>query len=282
MTTLDQFESVFKAASKDVYHFAEIHFPRLLLVHDLEHDAGWARMVKNYLTFLPGQETWSVFTAADYTDAEDLLARVRAFEPSLICTYRNLKSSAGICPYSLGAYLDVMTQVVQAPVLVLPHPAESAELRSNAKGLDKVMAITHHLNGDQLLVNYADAFTAPDGHLFLTHIEEMGIFENYMETISKISAIDTDSARELIGNRLLKEPSDYAEGIRAKLARLQPELRVEAIVIMGRRLREYKALIEQHQIDLLVFHTKNEDHLAMDGMAYPLAVELRQLPLLML
>jgi hypothetical protein len=51
---------------------------------------------------------------------------------------------------------------------------------------------------------------------------------------------------------------------------------------MGRRLAEYQRLIEEHKIDLLVLNTMDEDQLAMHGLAYPLAVELRQIPLLML
>ena len=41
-------------------------------------------------------------------------------------------------------------------------------------------------------------------------------------------------------------------------------------------------LIERHQVDLLVLNTKDQHQLAMHGMAYALAVELRQTPLLML
>ena len=44
----------------------------------------------------------------------------------------------------------------------------------------------------------------------------------------------------------------------------------------------YRRLIEQHEVDLLVLNTKDEDQLAMRGIAYALAVELRQTPLLML
>ena len=51
---------------------------------------------------------------------------------------------------------------------------------------------------------------------------------------------------------------------------------------MGRRIEEYTRLIEEHEVDLLVMHVKDEDQLAMHGLSYPLAVELRQIPLLML
>ena len=51
---------------------------------------------------------------------------------------------------------------------------------------------------------------------------------------------------------------------------------------MGRHLAEYRRLVEAHEVDLLVMHTKDEDQMAMHGMAYPLAIELRQIPLLLL
>ena len=51
---------------------------------------------------------------------------------------------------------------------------------------------------------------------------------------------------------------------------------------MGHHLSTYKELVQKHQVDLLVMNTKDEDQLAMHGIAYPLAVELREIPLLML
>ena len=57
---------------------------------------------------------------------------------------------------------------------------------------------------------------------------------------------------------------------------------IEHVVRFGHRLSEYRSLIEEHEIDLLVLNTKEEDQLAMHGMAYELAVELRHIPLLML
>ena len=59
-------------------------------------------------------------------------------------------------------------------------------------------------------------------------------------------------------------------------------LTVETVVAMGHRLSEYEQLIREHEVDLLVMNTKDEDQLAMHGLAYPLAVNLRSIPLLML
>ncbi len=54
------------------------------------------------------------------------------------------------------------------------------------------------------------------------------------------------------------------------------------LVAMGDRIEEYRRLIDDHRIDLLVLNTLDGDQLAMHGQAYPLAVELRNIPLLML
>ena len=51
---------------------------------------------------------------------------------------------------------------------------------------------------------------------------------------------------------------------------------------MGHHISDCQRLIERHHVDILVLNTKDEDQLAMHGLAYPLAIELRQLPLLML
>ncbi len=89
-------------------------------------------------------------------------------------------------------------------------------------------------------------------------------------------------ARQEIQARLLKDPEDYIESCRKGLARSAPDLTVEAMVTSGHHIRAYRRLIEEHEVDLLVMNTKDEDQLAMHGLAYPLAIELRAIPLLML
>jgi hypothetical protein len=51
---------------------------------------------------------------------------------------------------------------------------------------------------------------------------------------------------------------------------------------MGHHVSDCREIIDQHAIDLVVMNTKDEDQLAMHGLAYPLAIELRDLPLLLL
>ena len=103
-----------------------------------------------------------------------------------------------------------------------------------------------------------------------------------MEAISKIPTIDSEVARKEIQARLLKDPEDYIASCREGLAGSASELTVESMVTSGHRIGTYRRLIEEHEVDLLVMNTKDEDQLAMHGLAYPLAIELRTIPLLML
>jgi len=103
-----------------------------------------------------------------------------------------------------------------------------------------------------------------------------------MTTISKIASVDTDTAREEIRRQLLKEPHDYIRSCREVLAKLEKSIEIQESVTLGHHLTDYRRLIEEHNVDLLVMNTKDEDQLAMHGVAYPLSVELRDLPLLLL
>jgi hypothetical protein len=178
--------------------------------------------------------------------------------------------------------LDVLTQATTTPVLVIPHPERPEFQQLAGRRPRSVMAMTDHLTGDHRLVNYAAHVTHPGGRLLLGHVEDDAIFERYMEAISKISTINTDVARKEIKARLLKDPEDYVDSCREGLARVWPELTVEAMVTSGHHIRAYRHLVEEHKVDLLVMNTKDEDQLAMHGLAYSLAIELRAIPLLLL
>ena len=115
----------------------------------------------------------------------------------------------------------------------------------------------------------------------LAHIEDDATFERYVEVISKIPSIDTDNARETILAQLLKEPRDYVRACREELAAQEVDLSVEEVVTTGHRLSEYQQQIARFAVELLVMHARDEDQLAMHGLAYPLAVELRHIPLLL-
>ena len=285
MTNLDQFESVFKSADKAVYTYDRPTFDRVLLVTDLnEADAaGIANRVRSFLTEIDEADTrWDTLCGDEFGSVQALLENIEKQKPDLIVTYRHLHSEAWKWPHSLGEYLDVMTQATSVPVMVLPHPDAQRALPHSIKDTDRVMAITNHLTGDNQLINMALTFTKPGGTCWLTHVESQPVFERYMDAVSKTPGIDTDVAREALGEQLLKEPRDFIVACREVLDAQGLQVRIEEVVAMGRRVDEYGELIAKREIDLLVLHTKDDDQLAMHGAAYALAVELRGIPLLML
>ena len=286
MTKVDQFESVFRAAAREVFQYEPLSISRVLVVCDLsgEEAAAYAAGIEG--AFARGwperQISWSVLGGDGFAGVEPLLAEVEKAQPDLICTYRNLRTQAWKYPYSLGVYLDVLTQAVPVPVMVLPHPQSGHEVLPRLERPDHVMAITDHLTGDHRLVNHAVAFTPPGGHLYLSHIEDEVLFAHIMTAVSKLPFIDTEEAREGLRKQLLKDPHDYVGSCREVLEKHELPLQVEEIVSFGHHLSEYKRYVDEQKVDLLVMNTKDEDQMAMHGLAYPLAVELRQVPLLLL
>lgn len=283
MTKLDQFESVFRAASKAVFEYERIAIKSVLVVTDQEEEAA-ARTGEQVVKFLNvlDDADFRVVGADEFGDVPELLGLVEEHRPDLVCTYRHLHSESWRWPHTLGEYVDVLTQATTTPVVVLPHPKSMRASDHAMEHTSVVMAMTDHLTGDARLVNYAVRLTEPAGKLFLTHIEDEATLERYVDTISRIPSIETEDARKQILARLLKEPEDYIQSCRTVLHQEGLELDLTSIVRLGKHIEEYQSLIEEHQVDLLVFNTKDHDQLAMHGLAYPLAIELRQIPLLML
>lgn len=284
MTRIDQFESAFKAANKTVYTYAPITFSKVLVITDLdEYEAQlFSDRVRAYLSVLGDGIAWHLAKGDECASLGQLLELIETQRPDLICTYRNLHSGGWRWPYSLGEHLDVLTQVTTTPVLVLPRPDDHEHFMATTENTDSVLAVTNHLAGDDRLVNYAVRLTARHGTLRLAHIEDAQVFERYVDAISKIASIDTEPARKEILRQLLKEPKDYIKTCIKAVGQQKLTLKVEREVTMGRHLDDYKRLIGEHKVDLLVLNTKDDDQLAMHGLAYPLAIELRHTALLLL
>lgn len=286
MTNVDQFESMFRSASRVVFRHERLSIESVLVVTDRDETSAqqFGEQIRMFLKTLNASEKirWRDVHGSEFRTAGELLTLVESTTPDLICTYRNLHSEAWKWPYSLGTHVDLLTQHVHVPVMLLPHPDAQRSADHAVENTNQVMAIANNLTGDHRLVNYAAGFTEHGGTLWLTHVEDEATFERYMRIISKIPTIDTDEAWEAVREQLLKEPQDYINGCVEVLGKTGTHVKVEHLVVFGHHLSEYKRLIEQHEVDLLVLNTKDEHQLAMHGMAYALAVELRQIPLLML
>ena len=286
MSTLDRFESVFNAAAREVFAQQPVEIGRVLLVHDLAEalQDDFLYLAKGFLSVLEARDKpdWELFGGDKPFSVREVLNAVEQARPDLVVTYRHLHSAVGEWPHSLGEHVDVLTQATSTPVLVLPHPGRKDLPGHALKNTARVMAVTDHLAGDHRLVSHAAHFTQDGGTLYLAHVEDDTVFERYIAAIGKIPDLDTDIAREEIRARLVEDPTEYIESCRTGLARGNQHLTVESRVKLGHQLADYRGLVEENEIDLLVMYTKDDEQLAMHGIAYPLAVELRTTPLLML
>jgi hypothetical protein len=286
VSRIDQFESAFLAASKPRYEHADVRIERVLVLTDLDDEAAaaYGARVGDFLSGLGQQDTRFFRVAAGDAcrSIGDLLELVASWQPSLVCAYRNLHSGAWRWPHSLSDHIEVLTQATSVPVLLLPRPGEADGWQDATGAPFTVMALTDHLAGDARLVQHAVEFAGPGGRLLLAHVEQEAVFRRYMDVISKLPRIDTDVAREDIARQLLKEPADWADEVRDGLARAGVPLAVTAVVQMGQRLPTYARLITENAVDLLVMNTKDDGQLAMHGLSYQIAVEMRSIPVLML
>ena len=296
MLTVDEFESRFRAADKAAFRLALPKVRSIAIVTDLPRegaapgpfrDAGgnqdsFVQAVKNDLGVLGPDAAWVEINGDEYESVEGLIERVDRVDPDLVVTYRNLKDGSWRWPYSLGCFLNVLTRETKYPVLIVPNPNEVPDLDWRDVGTANVMVVTDHLAGDAELVNWGVRMTERGGTLWLTHIEDDVAFERYQTVISKIPTIPTDEARAAIREQLLSEPRDYIESTREVLHNSELSLNVESVIAMGHRVRDYLGLLEEHRVDLLCFHTNSDDQVALHGATYLLAVELRNLPILMI
>jgi len=286
MSSVDQFESVFRSATREIYEYEEIPIEKVLIVNDCDENGSqtFKNSVEKLLSHLEKINgiQWEVLKGEDFRTIKDLLENIERIRPDLIVTYRHLHSEAWQWSHSLGEHLDVLTQATTMPVLVLPHPSREGSHLESLHNTDRVLAITDHLTGDQKLVNFGVRFTQEKGTLYLTHIEDQNTYERYIDLIGKIPSINTAEAGELIKKQLLKEPTDYIETCRKILQEKNLKIKVEPLVRMGHHLKDYREWIDQHGVDLLIMNTKDDEQMAMHGMAYPLVVELRDAALLLL
>ena len=286
MGTVEQFSSIFKAATREPFTYVPPTIRKVLIVVDLQGEAA-GEFTSRSRAFLSTLETpdnleWPVLSGDDFQSVGDLLEKVEANRPDLVVTYRHLHSNAWQWHFSLGEHLDVLTQATSIPVMVMPHPQQKGLAKHALHNTNQVMAVTDHMAGDHRLVSAAARFTQPGGTLHLAHVEDETVFARYIGTISKIAEIDTDMAKEEIQKRLLKEPHDYIASSREVLGDSDLHLNVKEVVMMGHHLSDYRQLVVDSEIDLLLMNTKDDEQMAMHGMAHPLAVELKTIPLLLL
>lgn len=287
MSKIDQFESLFRAASKPVFELEPLQVRDIFIVTDMDKQktALFTEQAKAFLTALDSPEPvrYTEISGREFESVQQLLDRLENPRPDLVCTYRNLHAETADHPFSLGAYVNVLTQATEIPTLLLPEPKVLANTDSSplADKTKHVMVVTDHLAGDHHLVSMAVRFLLKDGELILSHIEDQYAFDRYINAIGKIPDLDSEVARQAISKQLLGEPRDYIESCRSVLQTEGVTNAIHPVVTFGNRIEDYRHLIDEHHIDLLVMNSRDDNQLAMHGLAYPLVVELRKTPILL-
>jgi hypothetical protein len=280
---IDEFESMFKRADREPFVFSEIPIGSIALITDgsMAEAELLRASLPDFLPRLPSSDSWRILSAADYSNVGQLLEHLNERPTDLIVTYRHLQEKSLVPQHSLGVYLDVLTQAADIPVLVLPGTsAEPIPLEGRVSR--RVMVVTDHISGDDRLINYGLRMCSPGDSIWLCHIEDDAVFNRYMRAIERIPEIDSEQARRLIDQQLLKEAGDFIETCIAELRTQRPEITYHSFLGRGHHLREYRELVDSHNVDLLVANTKNEDQLAMHGITYSLSVEMPDVAMLLL
>ena len=274
---------MFRKAEREAFAYADVPLASVAIVTDQPADEVGTLKEKltSFLPQLQRAEQWHVSADGDYDTVDSLIKRIEDQQPDLVVTYRHLFEESFVPQHSLGVYLDVLTQVLQPPVLVLPGTAVDPAPLDREPG-KCVMAVTDHIAGDDRLINFAAAMTPSGGDLWLCHVEDDAVFSRYLRAIERIPEIDTDQAKRLIDQQLLKEAGDFIDTCLEELRAQRSDISLHSSISRGHRLKEYVHLVESHNVDLLVVNTKDEDQLAMHGMAYALSVELIERTLLLL
>lgn len=282
---LDQFESMFRSALHEVFHYAPPKLHRIAVVTDLDDTASEALRdeVKASLAHLGGEGAidWLLLPrsawASEAPAIPALLQQLGALQPDLIVSQRHLLGSVRDLPHTLGSVVDTLSQAQPAPLLLLPP---EGGLRPD--GLERVLAVTSHITGDDLLVSWAVKVTMDHGRLFLAHVEDDVTLERYLDVISRIPELDSDDARARLPQKLLDLPRDYLASIGAVLTEHDISETIVPIVRMGHALTDYRHLADAHDVGLIVVNGRDDRQRAMHGLAHALAIELRHRPMLVL
>ena len=280
---IDAFESIFKRSERTLYHYVDVSIRKVAVITDGDQVMATelSNDMKRFLPHLAEQAEWQYVTGDQYQNVNDLLRIMAESNPDLIVTSRCLDESSLVPQHTLGVYVDVMTQTLSTPILLLPGTAPQPHPLGN-RACEGVMVVTDNLAGDDQLVNHAVACTAAKGTIWLCHVEDDVLFRRYVEAIRRIPEINTEQAQELIAEQLVAIPNQYAQSCTEGLKKAGADRTIEQIVEFGHQVNRYRQLVTRYPVDLLVTNTKDKDQLAMHGIAYALSVELTEVAQLLL
>jgi hypothetical protein len=280
---LDDFEAVFKSSVKTQFHLERPILESALLITDLPApDANLLqRALDGFFAAMGGDIEWTTVGEGDFRTVPECMGVIEKARPDMVITYRHLWGQTKPLLYSLGSFVDTMTQATKTPVMLLP-PTQRADFADSLSRLERVLVVTDALIGDDRLVNWGVRVCPDDGTLFLAHVEDDATFDYYMNVVSMIPDIDTTLTIDRIKKKLLGRPRDFIDSTIKVLDKAGVKCAVEPLVTMGHALSDYKRIVAENDVHLVVLNTKDERQYAMHGMAHAIAVELQDLPMLLL
>lgn len=285
MRDLGEFESVFKRALRDQFQYESLDIAKAVLITDLPEDAvpAYTEKVKGFLDpeFPRTSYTLTALAGNAWSNWEDLRQLLKEEQPDLVITYRLLKVPKLDHFTSLGVYVDTLTQVSDYPVLLLPNPRRP-DYEHAPWHLANVLVATEHMYANHSLVNYGIRFTPEKHTLMLCHVEDQDTFNYFLKAIEKIPELDNDIAREKVAEQLVAMPRHFAESVAAEIEAHRKDIVLESVIEFGHLIANYRDLLQRTPISLMVFTTKDDTQLAMHSLGYSLAVEFRNMPVLLI
>ena len=281
MSNIDEFESLFRRAEREPFEYRPL-VPKTVAVLTDRDEAFGREVATAAKTFLPCLNDAKIITLGREAlgTVAGIEKAVEACRPDLLITFRLLTEPESVPQHSLGRYLDVLTQTLPPPCLVLGGTAAEPVLPTAAAS--DVVVLTDHIRGDSALISTAAALSPQDARLHLCHVEDDAVFARYMDAIAKVPGLDSDLATTQVEAVLLEEARDYIAAAVEGLKAAGVSHATTSHVLRGHRLETFRSLIDSHDASLVVLNTKDDGQLAMHGMAYAVAVEVTGRPLLML
>jgi len=280
---LDEFESVFRRAEQEPFIYSDKKIDHVLLVLDEQRDQTEATIeaLKQFSSELANVEKWDTLRVGPNTTVQKLEEDVKGSPADLLITWRHLHEEAIVPRCSLGIYVDMLTQATDFPILLLPGSIASPATIQGRK-CKTVLAATDHLAGDHRLINNAAAITNPNGKLVLCHVEDDRTMQRYLQAIERIPEVNSELVRTKLQEQLSRDVARYLQAAQKSIKEAGVPIQIETELTTGHRLSVYRNLIISHKADLLVMNTKDDDQLAMHGLAYAMSVEFVEIPQLLL
>ena len=277
MLKIDHFASLFRAADKEQVDIPMVRISKVALVTDVSIDESH-QLWERWKGILPNPVEMVLLDGSMTQSLPKLVDSLKEIEVDLVMTYRCLHSDAWQYPYAVGSYIEVLTQIVPFPVLLMPHIHEESKTYANAKS---ILLLSAELTKEAALVGFAGAFSTKETQLLLAQIDDKSTFLRIIDIISKIPQIDTDDAKQYITERREQEMNDWVFRCTQNLSQQPNAPVVSQIDMLDPSMKECAAVIGQHNAELVVINTKDDEQLAIHGLAYPIMVQFRQLPLLL-